>query len=84
MLRVMSCMKQGETSDFIHDEVHPPVRAARGHTNEERTFVSRQEYAFLKILAQTIAAPALAQATTDFDRALIEDQFKLTLQQMAE
>ena len=39
---------------------------------------------FLKTLAQTIAAPALAQATTDFDRALIEEQLKRTLQKMAE
>ena len=39
---------------------------------------------FLKTLAQTIAAPALAQASTDFDRALIEDQLKRTLQKMAD
>lgn len=39
---------------------------------------------FLKVLAQAIAAPALAEAATDFDRALIEDQLTLTLQQMAE
>jgi uncharacterized membrane protein len=39
---------------------------------------------FLKTLAQAIAAPALAQAATDFDRALIEDQLKRTLQQMTE
>jgi uncharacterized membrane protein len=39
---------------------------------------------FLKTLAQAIAAPALAQATTDFDRALLEDQLKQTLQHMAE
>ncbi|MBO0777612.1 MAG: DUF2254 domain-containing protein [Ktedonobacteraceae bacterium] len=39
---------------------------------------------FLQALAHAIAAPALAQATTDFDHALIEDQLKLTLQQMTE
>lgn len=39
---------------------------------------------FLKTLAQAIADPALAQATTDFDRALIEEQLKRTLQKMAE
>ncbi|HEU5379791.1 MAG TPA: DUF2254 domain-containing protein [Ktedonobacteraceae bacterium] len=39
---------------------------------------------FLKTLAQTIAAPALAQATTDFDRALIADQLTRTLHPMAE
>lgn len=39
---------------------------------------------FLQTLAQTIAAPALAQAATDFDRALIEEQLKRTLQRMAE
>ncbi|GCE51390.1 putative membrane protein [Thermosporothrix hazakensis] len=39
---------------------------------------------FLHTLAQTIAAPALAQAATDFDRALIEEQLERTLQKMAE
>lgn len=44
----------------------------------------RRALRFLKTLAQTIAAPALAQAATDFDRALIEEQLKLALQKMAE
>lgn len=39
---------------------------------------------FLQTLAQAIATPALAQSATNFDRALIEEQLKRTLQQMAE
>lgn len=38
----------------------------------------------LKNLAYTIAAPALEQAPTDFDRALLEEQLQRTLQHMAE
>lgn len=39
---------------------------------------------FLQTLAQAIASPALAQAATTFDRSLIEEQLKRTLQKMAE
>ncbi len=39
---------------------------------------------FLKTLAHAIATPALAEASTDFDRSLIEEQLKLTLLQMAD
>ena len=44
----------------------------------------QRSLSLLQTLAQAIAAPALAQATTEFDRTLIEEQLQRTLQHMAE